>query len=459
MAPSVAEPYFSSQAIATHGMQLALVESDVALDYAQLAANIAQLVADWEQLPAARILLVSRSQIAMIQALLAIAQTAHVAIPTAPNSRQTDLDAAAREAFASHRWESSGSHPLSTALGTETALEKVHPLLTSLQAQRRPGLVLFTSGSTGRSKTILHDFEHLLHSLKPSKISPPRKVLLLMYPDHIGGLDILCKALAAGSTLYLPPQRDAATVGQWIAKYAIEVLPATPTFLRLALLQGMFEQYDCRSLQIITYGAERMPPMLLQALRKVLPDVDFRATFGTTETGTVRLRGGCQQDDWLYPNTDAPAMRVVKGELWVKTSATLLGYLDGHTTRIDEDGWLSTGDFAEAREDGAIRIIGRHCALISIGGEKVDPLEIENALLRIEGIIGARIKAEPDALLGHSLTAKIVPGPGFTSLSIADWKQRLRRELGSQFPRWKIPSRIIVESSHASPGSRLKGTG
>jgi acyl-CoA synthetase (AMP-forming)/AMP-acid ligase II len=457
MDPSPAKPFYTPQALAVKGRQLALVEDGFVMDYGQLAQSVEQLKSAWQQLPPARILLVSDYQSAMIVAMLALAQTPHVAIPTAPNSSDKDLSAAAQQAHATHRWQACAEMPLPEALIPLETAGTPHPLLQSLHAQQRAGLILFTSGSTGRSKTLLHDCQRLLSSLQAVTTTKPRKVLVLMHPDHIGGIDIVCKGLTQGSTLYFPPQRDPATVGEWIAKHAIDVLPATPTFLRLALLQGMFEQSDCRSLRIITYGAERMPPMLLQALRETLPEVDFRATFGTTETGTVRLRGGRQPDDWLHPDPDAPAMRVVNGDLWIKTPATLLGYLDENTARIDNDGWLSTGDLAEVRGDGAIRITGRHTALISIGGEKVDPLEIENALLRIEGIIGARVTAEPHALMGNSLTASIIPGPGFTTQPQAAWKQRLRRELGSQFPRWKIPSRIIVESSPESPGSRLKG--
>jgi acyl-CoA synthetase (AMP-forming)/AMP-acid ligase II len=457
MDPLPKVPYYCNESLIRQGQRPALIEDAMSLDYAHLAAMIAAFKVQLQAIPTARILVVSASQSSMIAALLALAQTSHIAIPTAPQNKIDDLDTIARCTWVTHRWVVNSGLAIADGLTTAKAsAEPIHPLLQKIIPESRSGLILFTSGSSGRSKAILHDFERLLIGLQPTKTNVSRKILLLMYPDHIGGLDIVCKALASGSTLYIPPNREATTIGQWIATHGIEVLPATPTFLRIALLQGIFEQYDCRSLQIISYGAEPMPPKLLQALQKTLPQVEFRATFGTTETGTVSLRSGNLTNGLIYPNENRQQLRIEAGELWVKSPASFIGYLDRHCRGYDKEGWIATGDRAEWSTNGGLRIFGRNRNMISVGGEKVDPVEVENALLQIDGVISARIHAEAHALMGHALTATIMTSSECTDISPGEWKRLIRRKLSPALAGWKIPSRIKIETLPPEINPRLK---
>ena len=456
---NTATAFHTPEALAAKGSRLAWVEADQRMSYSDLAEQIAKLTKAWRPLPNSRILLNGDSQGAQLCGLLAIAPTTHVAIPAAPFSSASDLKQAARQAYATHLWCSSRLPSLSTTLTVSSDTpESPHPLFAKLTLCQRAGLVLFTSGTTGRSKTILHDLPKLLYSQQPVKQGRARRILLLMHLDHIGGLDIAVKALANCSTIYVPPSRNPETVGRWISEHAIEVLPATPTFLRLALLNGMFSRFDCHSLRIITYGAEKMPPQLLSALKRELPTVQLRATFGTTETGTVRLHSNDNDNGRLYAEQDNQGLRVIDGELWIKTPATLVGYLDEHQPRIDAEGWLATGDRAEVAEDGGIHITGRNTKLVSIGGEKVDLLEVENALLEVEGVFAAWVTADEHPLTGHTLNARIAVAPDADNLSLQEWKQRMRRTLMAKLPRWKIPTKLTIESQgKADSGPRLKG--
>ena len=74
------------------------------------------------------------------------------------------------------------------------------------------------------------------------------------------------------------------------AKHEIEVLPTTPTFLRMMLMSGLIPEKMPESLKIITYGTERMDQPTLDALCKILPNIDFRQTFGMSELGIVRVK-------------------------------------------------------------------------------------------------------------------------------------------------------------------------
>ena len=90
--------------------------------------------------------------------------------------------------------------------------------------------------------------------------------------------------------MIVPEDRRVETILNVCRKYEVEVLPTTPTFLRLMLLSGLLPNRFPQSVKIITYGTERMDQPTLDALCEILPNVDFRQTFGMSELGIVRVK-------------------------------------------------------------------------------------------------------------------------------------------------------------------------
>ena len=88
----------------------------------------------------------------------------------------------------------------------------------------------------------------------------------------------------------VPESRTPLAVGEAIERYRVTILPASPTFLNLILLANVAEEYDCSSLEVIAYGAEPMPEVLLARLVKSFPNVAFQQKFGTSETGAIRVK-------------------------------------------------------------------------------------------------------------------------------------------------------------------------
>jgi long-chain acyl-CoA synthetase len=136
-----------------------------------------------------------------------------------------------------------------------------HPLLREVKKREAPGLVLFSSGSTGESKASVLDFSGLLAKFKAPR--PAYRTLVFLLLDHIGGINTLLHGLSHGGTIVTARERSPDAVCAAIETHRIQLLPTTPTFLRMLLIADATRQHDLSSLKLITYGTEPMPPSTL----------------------------------------------------------------------------------------------------------------------------------------------------------------------------------------------------
>ena len=108
--------------------------------------------------------------------------------------------------------------------------------------------------------------------------------------DHIGGINTLLHTLFNKGTVVAPKDRSIDIVLNTCLQHKVEVLPTTPTFLRMMLLSGSIPDAVPPELKLITYGTERMDQYTLNTLCGLLPDVDFRQKFGMSELGILRVK-------------------------------------------------------------------------------------------------------------------------------------------------------------------------
>ncbi|WP_257979774.1 long-chain fatty acid--CoA ligase [Vibrio parahaemolyticus] len=162
-----------------------------------------------------------------------------------------------------------------------------HPLILDIVASRSSGLVLFSSGSTGVPKAMIHNLDNLL-STYADKRSKSLSIMVFLMFDHIGGLNTLLNSLAMGAKIVIPQKREPEHVAMLVEQEKINLLPASPTFLNMMLIANVHQQYDLKSLRMITYGTEAMPESLLLRLKAALPRVKLLQTFGTSETGIAQ---------------------------------------------------------------------------------------------------------------------------------------------------------------------------
>jgi acyl-coenzyme A synthetase/AMP-(fatty) acid ligase len=324
-----------------------------------------------------------------------------------------------------------------------------HPLFRELQAKGSSGLVLFSSGTSGQPKAMVQDFGVLLATYQ-ARHANGLPVLALLGFDHIGGLNTLFGALAAGAPLVSPASNSPSDVARAIARHQVAVLPASPTFLNLLLLAGEAGTPPLASLRVITYGAEPMPESLLSRLKAAFPRVRFIQTFGTSETGIIRTASPEDGSTFLRFEDPDLAWKVVDDELWLRTRTQVAGYLNASNERFTADGWFRTGDKAELGPNGTLRILGRMGETINVGGEKLMPAEVESVVLAVPGVADCRVRGEAHPLTGQTVAVDVV--------SFATDREALRAAIRiacrERLARHKIPTRVTFVP--AVSGDRLK---
>ncbi len=325
-----------------------------------------------------------------------------------------------------------------------------HPLFERLRAQRHAGLVLFSSGTSGRPKAMVHDFVGLLAAYA-SRHENRLPVLALLGFDHIGGLHTLFGCLAAGSLLVVPSDRSPAAVATAMAQYRVAVLPASPTFLNLLVASGEYQRHDLSALRLISYGTEPMTENLLARAREAFPGVRFLQTFGTSETGIVRTESPDPASTFIRLEDAAMEWKVVADELWLRSPTQIVGYLGGDSARFTDDGWFRTGDKVEAGPNGTLRVVGRFGEMINVGGEKLMPAEVEAIVLAVPGVLDCRARGEPHALTGQTVAIDIVPVAGAEPEAL---RAAIRIKCREQLAAYKVPTRVTFVTSVS--GDRLK---
>ncbi|MEX0331036.1 MAG: class I adenylate-forming enzyme family protein [Puniceicoccaceae bacterium] len=337
---------------------------------------------------------------------------------------------------------------------TKYAIEKLIPdgdmptMLADLQSAGHSGLILFSSGSTGRPKAMVHDLQELLAVYRDKR---PRALTMLVFLlfDHIGGLNTLLNGLATGAHLVIPESRDPEEVATLIEREKVRILPASPTFLNLLLLSGAVARHDLSSLRIITYGTEPMPESLLAKLKAAFPRTKLLQTFGTSETGisqTVSRSSSSLEMKIDDPNTE---FKVVEGELWLRSTTQIRGYLNASMERFTEDGWFRTGDQVELTDDGFIRILGRDSEIINVGGEKVMPAEVESVLLEVPEVRDCIVFGKPNPITGQVVAAEVV---GAKDIEARELSRSIKRYCRSRIAPYKVPVYIEVVESLQSTG-------
>lgn len=306
----------------------------------------------------------------------------------------------------------------------------------------KSGLVLFSSGTTGKPKAMVHDLDNLIAAIM-SKGKKGRELVFLIFLmfDHIGGLNTMLNCLVQGMHLVLPDNRNPDYIASLIEKYKINVLPTSPTFLNLMLINDSQKRYNLESLKLITYGTEVMPEALLKKLKLVFSSVKFLQTFGTSETGISQTASRSSDSTFLRIDDPDTEYKIVDNELYLRTKTQILGYINESSDRFTDDGWFKTGDLVEQTEDGYIRVIGRNKEIINVGGEKVLPNEVETVIFQMPEVLDCYVYALPNPITGQMVCAKVL----FNKvMSVSEAKDLIVKFCRDKLERYKIPAKVQI---------------
>lgn len=303
-------------------------------------------------------------------------------------------------------------------------------------------ITIFTSGTTGQPKQVIHTVGSLTRSVRLGDKYKGQVWAYAYNPTHMAGLQVFFQAFENLNTLINVFNKQRTEVYELIQKHQITHVSATPTFYRLLL---PFEQ-AYTSVVRVTLGGEKSDQHLYQAIEKIFPSAKINNVYASTEAGSLfAAKGDCFQ----IPASLRHRFAVADDELLIHKS--LLGRSDSF--RFEGD-YYHSGDLIEwvDKEQGLFRFKSRKNELINVGGYKVNPGEVENMLLAMDGIRQVLVFGKPNSVLGNVLCADIQLEAG-SSLTELDIKKALRTQLQD----FKIPRRIrFVEEMTLTRTGKLK---
>lgn len=288
-------------------------------------------------------------------------------------------------------------------------------------------ITIFTSGTTGQPKEVVHSISTLTRSVRVGEKYRNQTWAYAYNPTHMAGLQVFFQAFENLNTLVNVFNQPREYVYHQIQENAITHISATPTFYRLLLPYERAYENVVR----VTLGGEKSDQHLYDSIKKIFPNARINNVYASTEAGTLfAAKGDCFQ----IPELTRDKYKVVDGELLIHKS--LLG--SSSSFKFTED-FYHSGDLIEWVDEtaGLFRFKSRKNELINVGGYKVNPNEVETAIMDIEGVKQAMVYGRANSILGNVLCAEVVLEPG-SEMQELD----IKKHLNALLQDFKIPRKI-----------------
>jgi len=350
--------------------------------------------------------------------------------------------------------------------------------------------VIFTSGTTGRSKGVVSAHRQSLGVSYAwaghAQISAEDRYLVVSPFSHTFGYKVgILVCLATGAAIYPMATFDLDETVRLLREEKISVIPGAPTIHQSILDHPNFPAAEETNWRLAVLGSAMVPDRLLERLRTEARVQQLTTAYGLSEAVVVTM---CRPGDSAHTVTSTAGrptagfeVRVVDtagrnvpagtaGEVLVRGENVMLGYLDdpeATAKAIDADGWLHTGDMGKLNEDGYLSIVDRIKDMFTVGGFNVYPAEVENTIGSLDGVSACAVLPQPDDRMGEVAHAvvEVLPGSQLTEQDVithcrkwlANYKVPRSVEITAQLPRnaaGKILKRSIRPLAPASAGAR-----
>ena len=324
-----------------------------------------------------------------------------------------------------------------------------------------PMLVLYTSGTTGTLKAVVHtqgSYAAIVTNILTNLVVPRRDSVMLHAASliHASGTFVLPYWLRGGATAILERFEPREFIAA-IPRYRVTEINLVPTMIAMLFATGAAQDADVSTLRTVIYGASPMPrPVLERAIHAWGPI--FTQYYGQTEAPlciTVldqhdhldeTLWGSCG-----YPSVDAEIRLVAEdgmladegeiGEIQVRAPFVMAGYYRAdelNAEMMSADGWLRTRDMARRDERGYLYLVDRRSDMIVTGGYNVYPREIEDVLMDHPAVAECAVVAAPDPTWVEAVVAFVTLKP---SASVGE--DELRAAVRERLAGYKVPQRVI----------------
>lgn len=310
-------------------------------------------------------------------------------------------------------------------------LTSIKELLASVQHESNSWtLGLYTSGTTGRPKKIIHTIKSLVRQVKVGTEFDESVWGFAYNPTHFAGLQVFFQALFNQNTMVNIFDRDRSSVEICFVKYGITHISATPTFYRTIL-----PLFSTPMLQVkrVTLGGEKFDGQISNHINLVFPRAKVTNVYASTEAGSLFA----SNDDLFTIKPEDYNKFCISYDNELLIHKSLLG--ESGDFRLEGD-WYHTGDLVEQFSQYEFRFVSRKTEMINVGGYKVNPYEVEEQVKCISGILDCVVKARKNKILGNVLFAEVVITNEADEKEI---EQLIYKTLEKRLQKWKIPRKIV----------------
>ncbi|WP_059104532.1 class I adenylate-forming enzyme family protein [Shouchella shacheensis] len=359
-------------------------------------------------------------------------------------------------------------------LTTYTREERL-PLKEANIDEQDTAVLFYTSGTTGKPKGVLLSHGNCLAiaSMWKEALSLTReeRTLLVAPLFHCAASHVfMLPTLAAGGTAIIHSGFDSEQVIEALEQENVTLFFGVPAMYNLLLQQKALETVTFPALKTFAYGAAPMPYERIKQLKTLFPHVRVQNLYGQTENapGATTLKDpdaltkigsvgtalpSCEVQ--VVDTERRPVAQGETGEIAVKGPHVMKGYFKNPeaTTETIQDGWLLTGDLGRMDEDGYLYVVDRKKDMLIRGGENIYPLEIEEVLFELPGVVEAAVIGIPHPVLGEVPKAVVVTKEG-ASLN----EEEVIRHCASKLARYKCPAEVefCLELPRNASGKVLK---
>jgi acyl-coenzyme A synthetase/AMP-(fatty) acid ligase len=332
------------------------------------------------------------------------------------------------------------------------------PLENRPETSQATEWLMFTSGTTGVPKMVIHSLAGLTGAIKPPAADAPPVVWGTFYDiRRYGGLQILLRALLTGGSMILSDAHEPAPAHlQRLGRLGVTHLSGTPSHWRRALMTPAIAAIAPGYVRL---SGEVADQAVLDSLKSQFPNAAVGHAYASTEAGV-----GFEVNDGLegfaadlIDRADGPvALRVVDGALQLRSARAASGYAGADMPALaDAEGFVDTGDMVERRGD-RYHFVGRRGGIINIGGLKVHPEEVEAVINRHPAVRMSLVKARRNPITGAIAVAEVVLNDAAGDLD-AGLKDSILAACRGALPPFKVPAMLkFVPALNVTAGGKLE---